>query len=356
MSSTGATGHVGAVDVVGPIGAGRRSGILLVCLATLVTLSACGKGKTPLQPDPTDPPTIACDASVSLQVAAAPVTVDYAAPVVTGGAAPLAVSCTAPSGGTFPLGTTDVVCSATDAQQRRAQCVFQITVAIAPRLQGTRFLAFGDSITEGEVSAPATVPRALETQNSYPTVLQGLLRDRYVGQTNEITVFNRGKGGETAGMGEDRLVDEIRALNPDAVLLLEGANDVTSAMNAAEVIGSSLRADINRAYRLGVKKVFISTLLPQVVGRQKAGDIDLLDAINVQIHYVAGLEGAIVVDAFQAFDPQKELLIGIDGLHPTAEGYRRLAELFFDAIRANFEMPEDTTAPAGLFRRPGRRH
>jgi lysophospholipase L1-like esterase len=30
-------------------------------------------------------------------------------------------------------------------------------------------------------------------------------------------------------------------------------------------------------------------------------------------------------------------VIGIDGLHPTEAGYRRVAELYFNSIRANFE-------------------
>ena len=32
-------------------------------------------------------------------------------------------------------------------------------------------------------------------------------------------------------------------------------------------------------------------------------------------------------------------LIGPDGLHPTAEGYARMTQIFFEAIRANFEAP-----------------
>jgi lysophospholipase L1-like esterase len=36
--------------------------------------------------------------------------------------------------------------------------------------------------------------------------------------------------------------------------------------------------------------------------------------------------------------PDAATLIGSDGLHPTEAGYRRIAELFFAAIRADLEV------------------
>ncbi len=330
---------------------------LILCLVSLVGASACDKKTPPIVPTPLDPPTISCGASVSLAVDVAPTIIQYAAPVAAGGATPLATSCTIPSGGEFPVGTTDVICSTTDAQQRRAQCVLQVTVSIAPRLIGTKILAFGDSLTEGEVSLPARMPRAVETQSAYPTVLQTLLRERYLTQAADIVVYNDGKGGETVSQGEDRLVEQIQALKPDALLLFQGTNDVNGGVLTADQIATQIRAGISRAYRFGVKKVFVSTLLPQVPGRQKAyAAPGVLDDVNDGIYYVADREGAVVVDAWAAFNPQKELLIGIDGLHPTADGYKLLAELFRDALKTHFEVAPAAAAPpattSGLFRRP----
>src|SRR5690606_3128096 len=63
----------------------------------------------------------------------------------------------------------------------------------------------------------------------------------------------------------------------------------------------------------------------------------------------AGIERALLVDAYAAFAPERATLIGEDGLHPTPAGYTRLAELFRDAIQANFELPPPAApAPAGL--------
>jgi lysophospholipase L1-like esterase len=317
----------------------------------------CSNPTGPGEPAPpaTGAPTITCPAAVVLTTATAPVAVSYDAPKASGGTAPLTTACSIPSGAPFPTGTTDVVCSTTDAEQRRAQCVLKVTVSVAPRLLGVRFLAFGDSITEGEVSAPATAVKALEPHHSYPTVLTTLLRDRYAPQAGDVVVFNRGIGGETVGAGEDRLVQEINSLKPDVLLLLEGANDVNANALAPAVIATTLRADIIRAHRNGVKKVFISTLLPQVPGRHRAWQPERVEPVNEEIRYVANAEGAVLVDAHAAFDAQKELLIGEDGLHPTADGYRRLAELFLAAIAANFEAPAGGTSSLSLFTPPGRR-
>ena len=64
--------------------------------------------------------------------------VDYPAPTVTGGTPPYSTACTPPSGSTFPVGTTLVTCTATDAAGETAPCTFNLTVndcqkpAIAP--------------------------------------------------------------------------------------------------------------------------------------------------------------------------------------------------------------------------------
>ena len=48
-------------------------------------------------------------------------------------------------------------------------------------------------------------------------------------------------------------------------------------------------------------------------------------------------EGATFVDLYNAMLPEAATLIGSDGLHPTEAGYRRIADLFFAAIRAQLE-------------------
>ena len=59
-------------------------------------------------------------------------------------------------------------------------------------------------------------------------------------------------------------------------------------------------------------------------------------------------EGVRLVDVFAAFHGDVTTLIGPDGLHPTAEGYRVMARAFFDSIKAALEIPATSIAPTSL--------
>jgi acyl-CoA thioesterase-1 len=238
---------------------------------------------------------------------------------------------------------------------RRAQCSFQVQVAVTSRLRGTKFLAFGDSITEGEVAPPfaGSTFRVVDTVNSYPTVLRGLLADRYPLQASEFNVINAGESGKTVVSDEDRLVQELSRHAPEALILLHGTNDVNGGTFPGS-IGSSLRSNIRRAQQRGVKLVLLSTLLPQVPGRVRAYNPQGIIEANFVIRDIAAREGAVLVDTFAALDPMKGRLIGDDGLHPTVEGYRIVAETFLTAIRANFQIAGASSTPS-FFSRPARR-
>ena len=133
------------------------------------------------------------------------------------GRARSAVKCSPESGTTFPIGTTEVSCTATDTLNRAAGCSFNVTVSKLPTLSKTRFLAFGDSITAGEVTAPlggslvrgaGTITRQVVVPSaSYPSVLLNTLRGRYAAQAGSIEVFNYGFGGE-------KVVKRARAFSP----------------------------------------------------------------------------------------------------------------------------------------------
>ena len=87
------------------------------------------------------------------------------------------------------------------------------------RLSRTRFMAFGDSLTVGEIPDPST---------PYPIILQTELRSRYLSQANDIVVINAGVGGERLLNGVLRFEDAFAAHRPEAVLLMEGVNDLLS--------------------------------------------------------------------------------------------------------------------------------
>src|SRR6185295_17315612 len=117
-----------------------------------------------------------------------------------------------PSGSAFPVGATLVTCTATDGV-RFAESHFTVTlVRVIPVIALTKFLAFGDSLTNGEVQDNPTLMDVRENK-AYPTVLAGLLRARYANQT--ITMVKSGLGRETAGEGMIRLPGELFANRPE---------------------------------------------------------------------------------------------------------------------------------------------
>ena len=125
----------------------------------------------------------------------AEVEVSLEPPQTSGGVAPVNATCSAQSG-RFGVGSTAVTCQATDARGQTASCNFTVAVRPPPRLRFVRFLAFGDSLTAGEVSfGPGA--RVYLPNDSYPAALQRRLVARYRQQAP--IVINEGIGGEGAG-------------------------------------------------------------------------------------------------------------------------------------------------------------
>lgn len=269
--------------------------------------------------------------------------VNYASPVAAGGQLPVAVTCAPLSGQLFGPGTTTVNCTATDAVSATARCSFPVTVTVPPRLTVTKFLAFGDSITAGEVTVPqATLQASGEPSYrqivvpaaSYPTVLDGLLDARYLVQTP--TVINAGKPGEVTVDGLARFSSLLRTERPDVLLLLDGHNDLGSNAQAIEGY-NSLVTMVQQAKASGVR-VYLATLVPSIPGRLRSQPQALLLQFNDAIRQLAGREGVGLVDLYTLMLPEVNTLIGADGLHPNEAGYTRMATLFFAAIRTDLEV------------------
>ena len=305
---------------------------------------ACGGSPTgPSNPPPVDAPRLTCPADQSAQTTSSSATVSYPPPAVAGGQPPVSISCTPASGSSFPSGKSTATCTATDSLQRTAQCSFAVTVDVVPQLRFTRFVAFGDSITEGKLATgePPMTP--------YPTGLRQMLAARYA--TQEFTVVNAGLGAETTGGGVGRLPSVLNANNPQVLLLFEGVNDL--AGGNASAIGpmiSSLGNMIGQARGRGVVPM-LATLLPEIFGGQRAGAAALIVPANDQIRVLAGAQGVALVDLYNVFRGSESTLIGQDGLHPTEAGYQAIAQTFFTEIRNRYEgAPTPTFTDLGLSR------
>ena len=106
-------------------------------------------------------------------------------------------------------------CVARDAQGRQATCGFSVSLS-ATTLTATRFVAFGDSVTEGQNGRTIGGHRVVDVPNAYPTKLQSLFDFEFPGQG--ITVINEGKGGVFLDDDVRRLPAVLTADHPDALL------------------------------------------------------------------------------------------------------------------------------------------
>jgi lysophospholipase L1-like esterase len=306
-------------------------------------------GSAPTAPTP-EAPRISCPVDQTVQsTTGQAIAVSYASPVVTGGAPPLTSGCFPASGALFPVGATSLLCTATDSKQRTDSCRFTVTVTQppppSPRISVTRFMAFGDSITEG-LFAFLINPNP---PGSYPAVLQSLLRTRYTAQADSIVVLDEGLGGQRAADPDEfrRFTTALGADNPGAVLLLEGANDLNNGAAAGDAAAAipglvdGLRSMVREARRRGLP-VFVGTLLPQRTGGSKAGAPGTIAPANDRIRAMVAAEGAVLVDVYQAFGGVPDPWIGSDGLHPSKVGLEKIAQTFFDILRARYEISPGT--------------
>jgi len=317
-------------------------------VAGAVLAAACSKS-TPTAPTPTpDPLKLTCPAPVTqTSQSGQPTPIIYTPATAEGGTRPVQITCTPESNASFAVGTTTVTCNAVDAKSVTASCSFTVTVTAPPRLAATTFLAFGDSITAGEITVNGegrihihTVQEAL----SYPTDLRQSLTSRYSAQP--IIVDNAGSLGETTDAGLSRL-PVVLTSRYQALLLLEGANDLgnQSSGSVRDHALANMQAMVRLAKGRGVR-VFLATLPPQnplaCCPRRGTGNI-LLPSYNDGLRGLAVAENITSVDVFAAFNGDLTQ-IGPDGLHPTAVGYQTIATEFFSKIRGTLE-----TAPAATF-------
>jgi len=309
----------------------------------------CGGRKNPNPPTPIpNPPTLSCPEEIALvshQGQPQPTAI-FDTPPAQDGEAPVNVTCTPASGSEFPNGSTIVTCEATDARARKGTCMFSVVVTPVPLLSKTRFMAFGDSLTEGKttlrargaVVIPTRIPSVFNSPDSYVSQLYPKLAERY--QDQEITIIAEGFGGLAAADDTEREREVLDQWRPDALLLLEGTNDLflspdTAGINRA-VVG--LTRMVRDAKARGVR-VFLATLPPMNSRAPKPkpnlATEQAVPLLNERIKGIAAAENVTLVDLY-AVVPITE--IGPDGLHPTATGYGLMADAWLKAIIDTLEI------------------
>ena len=168
-----------------------------------------------------------------------------------------------------------------------------------------RLVAFGDSLTAGFGAEPGA---------SYPDFLQKTDRRK----TLSLGVINAGVSGDTCTDGLARLPG-VLDYKPEIVILELGANDGLRGI-PVEATRSNLDQIVVALQGAGAKVVLAGMTLPPNYGP---------DYIRPFEKVFTDLHGAIQADpdSFSAGGRRrKSRLMQQDGLHPTAEGYRVVAD------------------------------
>jgi acyl-CoA thioesterase-1 len=189
------------------------------------------------------------------------------------------------------------------------------------KIEGT-IVAVGDSLTEG---------LGVEEDLAYPAVLEKKLQD----QGYQYRVINAGISGETSS-GTLSRIKWVLTLKPDIVILVIGANDGFRGIDPA-LIESNIRRiiqvlkDQNVVVVLGGMKIVLN------LGR------DYTSAFAAVYPAVAESEDVIFIPFFLdgvAADPG---LNQPDGIHPTAEGYRKVVDHIYPYVQQAINKLRETS-------------
>jgi acyl-CoA thioesterase-1 len=185
--------------------------------------------------------------------------------------------------------------------------------AASPAVEDRRpvIVAFGDSLSAGHGRA---------AEHSYPDFLQKELDRRGY----SYRVVNAGVGGDTTGSGLARL-DTVIALRPSIVILEFGGNDGLRGLPVAAA-RANLDEMITALRAAGIRVVLAGMKLPPNYGPDYTREFERIYPELAAKHRIPLipflLEGVAGTAGFMQND----------GIHPTAQGNRRVAASVFQAL------------------------
>lgn len=182
----------------------------------------------------------------------------------------------------------------------------------APPLAGPRVVFLGDSLTAAS---------GLPVDEGYPARISDLL----AAEGTPVQVVNAGVGGDTSAGGLSRLA-WVLAQKPDIVVVELGANDGLRGQPPA-AIEANLRAIIEGARAKGAKVLLVGMRLPPNFGADYVREFEAVYprlARELDVPLVPFLlDGVATIGALNLED----------GMHPNAEGYKRVAENVLQYLR-----------------------
>lgn len=209
----------------------------------------------------------------------------------------------------------------------------------APAAGQDRYLAFGDSVTEG-----FGFDGDCEENCGFPPRLETMLQ----GDGLSVTVENHGLGGERTNEGLVRLetvLDDRNAGPGDVLLLMEGTNDITRGISPETTL-FNLDEMARLALLEGVPTVH-ATLIPRYPEATVDAENVLNQSLARDIRDLAFTRSRNLVDSWEVYSQTPDLFntyyfvpdffdpVG----HPNPAGFDLLATTFFDALTGRDNVP-----------------
>ena len=193
-----------------------------------------------------------------------------------------------------------------------------------PATGGPRVVFLGDSITAGY---------GLDADQAFPALVGGLLADEGL----PVTVVNAGVSGDTTAGGLRR-VDWLLRQKPDVLVVGLGGNDGLRGLEprASE---ENLRSIVGEARDAGASVLLLGMLIPPNYGPEYTKEFR---EIYPRLARDLGVPLVPFVLEGVGGDPR---LNQPDGIHPTADGHKRVARNVLPYLR-DLLRAGSTTAPA----------
>jgi acyl-CoA thioesterase-1 len=185
------------------------------------------------------------------------------------------------------------------------------TAMVPTPTAATVVAVLGDSLSAG---------LGLPESEAFPAVVERMLREL----GHDVQVLNAGVSGDTTAGGLNRL-DWILQQTPDILVVELGGNDALRGQ-PLENIEANLRQIVGQAREQGARVLLLGMDLPTNYGP------DYTRGFAAIYERVARDEGATLVPGFMREVGLDPALLQPDGLHPTAEGQRRLATSLVPAL------------------------
>ena len=198
-----------------------------------------------------------------------------------------------------------------------------------------RVLAFGDSITYG----------AWDSQGGWADRLKRLLHQRYVdsGSTTKVQFINLGIGGDTSTKILARLQSETNARYsaswPDVFIFAFGTNDARTTNDVVETeldtFCDNTKEIIQIAQKYSERIMFVG--LPPLQNavldfKTHTYDDEQIRVYEAALREVVVAAGLPLVELRAAFEPRRQELFSVDGLHPNDAGHELIASLVYPEL------------------------